>query len=530
MINNRNNLAILVFLAMALLGTACDQVAQVPTPPTPGTPSPTDPANAIYVRAGASNGNGTASSPYGTIGEAVRKAKAGDTILVAAGTYRETVRIDKRLTLIGDPGATIKGSEVWEGWVREGSYWTKPYNPTFYRPLRGVCRSSSNSRCLYPDQVFIDGQPQFQETSLEQVGPGDFYVGNGKIYLGSDPLGRTVEVTMRYRWLEGTAGASDVVIKGFTFRHAAVEVQHGGIYDGGGPRWRIEGNDIAYAHGAGVETDGPGTQVLNNLIHHNGQIGLVGQGENLVIRGNKVYQNNTEDFEPGWEAGGSKWALVKNLLVENNESYQNDGPGFWCDVYCNGVTFRGNRLHHNTGPGILFEISRSCTMENNQAWENGFGFPNWGWGAGLVVQNSSGCTVRGNVVAWNADGISVVQQDRDDYTEVTGNRVENNTIAVKATGQLSLVMAWLSDISNKTLYTNGTNSGDQNRFYREPTVSTQSVTYRAQLAWITEMDSLAQFKATPGGGPNSRDLDRNELNGILSAAGVPLVPERTTVR
>ncbi len=47
---------------------------------------------------------------FATVGEAVRAASAGDTVRVAAGIYREpTVVLDKRLTLIGEPGAVLDG-------------------------------------------------------------------------------------------------------------------------------------------------------------------------------------------------------------------------------------------------------------------------------------------------------------------------------------------------------------------------------------------------------------------------------------
>ncbi|WP_297853514.1 nitrous oxide reductase family maturation protein NosD [Meiothermus sp.] len=496
------------------------------------TPPGNDPPpRVIYVRAGATGGNGGEEKPFGSIAQAVQAAPPGSTIRVAAGTYRESVRITKPLTLIGEPGATIKGSDVFTGWTREGNYWVRAYTPGFNRILRGECRLGSNARCKLPDQVFIDGEPLFQETLLSEVGPGDFFVGDGKIYLGSDPTNRTVEVTNRYRWIEGVNRVGDVRISGFVFRHAGVDAQHGGIFDGGGPRWIIENNDVAYAHGAGIETNGDGAQVLNNLIHHNGQLGLAGDtGVGMVIRGNKVYRNNTEDFSTDWEAGGSKWALVKNLLVEDNESYENLGSGFWCDIHCDGVVFRNNRLHHNWKAGLQYEVSKNCTIEGNQAWENGFGYPLWGWGAGILVQNSSSCVVRNNLVAWNADGISVVQQIRDDHnaTEVSNVRVENNLIAVKAIGVLDYALGWLSDTDNRTLYSNGTNSGDSNRFFREPTVTAQNVTHRVNYAWAGEISDIDRFRTTPGGGGNSQEIGRTELENVLRAANLPLQPERSS--
>ena len=36
---------------------------------------------------------------------------------------RETLSIDKPLTLIGETGAEIRGSDIWSAWQRQGSAW-----------------------------------------------------------------------------------------------------------------------------------------------------------------------------------------------------------------------------------------------------------------------------------------------------------------------------------------------------------------------------------------------------------------------
>ena len=48
--------------------------------------------------------------PGGTIGAAIRAARPGDRISIARGVYREpTIVVDRRLTIVGEPGASLDG-------------------------------------------------------------------------------------------------------------------------------------------------------------------------------------------------------------------------------------------------------------------------------------------------------------------------------------------------------------------------------------------------------------------------------------
>jgi hypothetical protein len=47
-------------------------------------------------------------------------APADSTLLVPACVFRETVSIDRPLTLQGQPGSEIRGSDVWSSWHANG--------------------------------------------------------------------------------------------------------------------------------------------------------------------------------------------------------------------------------------------------------------------------------------------------------------------------------------------------------------------------------------------------------------------------
>ena len=79
-------------------------------------------AAAATIRLVSPSGNNSGDcvgSPCATIGYAVSQANAGDAILVATGTYRESVRVEKRLSLVGQ-GATIDAAGFDNGIVISG--------------------------------------------------------------------------------------------------------------------------------------------------------------------------------------------------------------------------------------------------------------------------------------------------------------------------------------------------------------------------------------------------------------------------
>lgn len=493
----------------------------LPTPspsPTP-TPAPTPGGSLVgnyYVDDNAaSGGSGTSSAPFQTIAAAVSRASSGQTIVVRSGTYRESLTINKSIKLLAESGAVIKGSDVWSGWTQEGAYWTKPYSLNWPQKTGG----SSSERSKLADQVFINGAAQVQETSLDNVGAGEFYVGNGKLYLGTDPSGKTVEVTSRAYWLKGSNGASNVTVKGFTMTHAAALAQAGGLSDEGGASWLIENNDLSYAHGAGVQIGGLRAVLRNNRIHHNGQIGIVTgwrsgmTPDDQLIEGNEISHNNTEGFSTGWESGGTKFVRTKRQIVKNNEVHHNEGAGLWWDVDNDGPQILGNRIHHNTREGIKYEVSKNAVIDGNKVWENSRLVTGWVWGAGINIQSSLGCEVSNNVVAWNGDGIGLVEQSREvDYSVVTGHYVHDNVVA----GKEGALLGWVSDKTDKTMFaSNSNNRGANNRYYNGGS---------ANWEWNGVKRTISDFNATPGE-EGGRMLTSSELSSILGGAGIPTAPE-----
>lgn len=446
-----------------------------------------------------------------------------DTVEAPGGcVYRETVTVDKPLTLKAGSGAEIRGSDVWStGWTRSGSYWVSEGDlPSFY--AHGECKTGT-SRCLWPEQVFFDGEPLAQVAS--DPASGQFAVDSGRgVVLADDPTGHTVEVTTRTEWI--TVRSDEVTVQGFTMKHAANDSQSGAVNNGGYSRLTIEDNVLSDAHGAAVSlAEGTDLRLLRNDVSNGGQLGVHGSTADALVQDNWIHHNNTEGFDPGWEAGGMKMALMRSLTAEGNEVYRNDGPGLWCDIDCTDAIYSNNRVYHNEGPGLFFEISSGARIFGNVVWENGWGFPAWGWGAGILSSSSQNVEIYDNVVAWNADGVSVISQDRgeDRWNTVKDIYVHDNTILAKdypADKYHNLSLAWLQDWTGAMFEPSSDNRGANNRYwYPSPESSVN------RFEWDGGgKNRLADFNATPGE-QEGRYLSEEEKDLIVSSAGVPPSPE-----
>ena len=449
--------------------------------------------------------------PIGSLQHLVDAAAPGAVVVVPVGRYRELVRIHKPITLKGG-GSEIRGSEVWRDWVSDGLHWmSEQAVPDL--STGGYC---VEPRCAWPEQVFIDGAPQLQVAANPSA--GQFALGpDRRIVLGEDPSGQTVEVTVRPDWV--VVDAPDVTIEDFVMRHAASPAQFGGIHgSAGADRLTIRHVDLGDAHGALVSFhDLTGGSLLDSRLERGGQIGVKGGGDgvrDLTIVGNEILDNNTEGFDTGWEAGGIKITNGTGVTIQSNVVTGNVGAGIWCDIDCSGVDITGNRVGENSRAGIMFEISRGAHIADNVVWDNGWGFATWAWGAGILISSASDALVERNTVAWNADGIAVVSQERGNpaWDRVTDVHVIDNVVVAGPPGGWLLGMAedWASGIHDAA----ADNTGLDNRFGEDPNHPRECL-----YVWMTCFDRLDSFSNTSAG-TGSILMSDDERRAALAAVGL----------
>lgn len=327
---------------------------------------------------------------------------------------------------------------------------------------------------------------------------------------------------VRASWMSVTA--SSVTIDGLTMRNAAAgPAQSGSLSVGSVTGFTLRNASLSGGSYADLRLwQGSGYRVEGSDLGSGRGLGIIGwEISDSVITNNRLHGNNTANFDPGYEAGGIKLGRAARVTVSGNEVDGNAGPGIWCDVVCTGFTASGNRVHGNARQGILFETGQGASITGNAVWENGWGFTGWGWGGGIVISSSAGADVRGNTVAWNADGIIVLSQSRSDSPLVTGNRIQDNVVAIAPQpGDTSdkMAVAWLQDWSGPLYTASSNNSGSGNDYW-----ASVAEPQWARYVWNGAISTLTSFNATPGeeGGVY---LTPSVLAANLANAGIPASP------
>lgn len=141
------------------------------------------PASGVYFVSPAGNDTNAGTSlntPFKTIKKAVQMAPSGSTIVIRAGTYRESITsLSKQLTFQPYPHEQVwlKGSVIVTSFVQDGSLWRKDNWTYKFTPTADTYTiDPAYPMAKYPDQAFIDGNPLTQVASKSEVGAGQFYV------------------------------------------------------------------------------------------------------------------------------------------------------------------------------------------------------------------------------------------------------------------------------------------------------------------------------------------------------------------
>ncbi len=401
----------------------------VPTAPAESTttaPLPTvqvDPSRAagIGVDRAADPAGVIEVTPQDDVAAIVAGADEGAYIRFLAGEYRGVVIEPKDgMTFVADPGVTLLGSKPIDGFVAEGSGWVAeaavtPRTDPVQGEEWGYC-DDDRPACVFPEDLFLDEAALIRVITEGEVGPGRWFfdTAEGRIVMGDDPSGHRIELSHAPYAFHGQADG--ITIAGFRIERYATPGRQGAInprvgrIDGAGIDWSVADNVIRWSHGWGVKLE-DGMSVTGNRLESNGQGGIGGVAENVVVSGNRVTGNCTAGYRCfGWEGGGMK-LHVDDAMVTGNLVDGNLGHGIHTDMGCERVLIDSNFVVDNLGAGIHHEISGEAIISGNVVTGNGFA-PSRPAEPGILVLSSSDTEVVDNVVDGNALGIVLRQDDR----------------------------------------------------------------------------------------------------------------------
>jgi parallel beta-helix repeat protein len=423
-------------------------------------------------------GDGEFIRPYRTLAYAMKQLKAGDTLNIAGGVYRDALLFPEIawsggstvIQAVDTREVLIKGSDVVTGWepAERGLYVKRPWTVNSEQVFvdgRALIQLGGTILGGYP------GKPDHPMAKLHAaqggIWPGrvsggthdmvdyNFYYDAGaqSLYIRvpfSSLDGHSVEVSVRPYLVLGKS-LQDVTLKNLHFQHAnTTAVSQSGAVSLGGKRIVLDGVEISYVDGNGLDLSGDENMVKASRANYCGQVGMKVRGRANRLIGNETNYNNTRGFNKWWEAGGAKFVGdggLRDSEVSGHRALGNSGDGLWFDWMNSNNRIHDNVSAYNTGFGIHYEASQQGYIYNNYVFGNGQ--------RGIYLPHSSASVVAYNLIAKNGmEGIAIIDEGRSkDKPELRprGDRVVGNILAWNGKAALVLPAGPLESVSDYNL-------------------------------------------------------------------------------
>lgn len=403
-------------------------------------------------------------TPKDNVAALVTAAPPGTSFLFAPGLYLTQINPKDGDSFTGQGKVVLTGAQPL-AFTAAGGVWTAAIgaNP------RGSARcAAGHPLCDQRRDLYVDDVPLAPVNTAGELSAKGWYFDavSGTATLNFDPAGHNVEIST-LKWAFANTGAdvslSHLIVEKYASppQFGAVGAQGAANPAGDGARgWHVSDTEVRLSHGTGIQLS-DGSSMVRCFVHHNGQKGVGARGPHILLQDSEISWNNFAGYDYGWEAGGSKFSRTTDLQVLNNSVHDNAGGGLWADIDNQNALFRLNKVEHNAGTGIQYEISYGALIEQNTVRENGSAPRVSLWQAQISIQNSSGVTVRENTVVVPKDsgnGIVVINQERgigDLGARLgVGNTVTGNTVTYLGTGGASGLMDPLGTATNNRFDTN----------------------------------------------------------------------------
>lgn len=372
-----------------------------------GTASYAVPGDAIYVATTGNDttGNGAVGSPYRTLARAVTAATTGKTIVLREGIYHEGnsnhtsatgIAVYKNnLTIQNYPNEPVwfDGSSVQTGWTQSGSTWYISWTKQFDHSPTSTSGANDgtdpgwkwindNYPCApFPEQVFIDGEPLTQVGSLGAVTAGTFFVdgtmaGNKiftptRLYIGTNPSGKTVNVTDLHNFLNLGQGYTNLTIRGIGIRRYGNALPQYAVlrFDGNNNTTNSLLENVVIEDTAGISATS--NQCHGNTFRHvtvrrAGYRALGGyRSDNLTFDKVLIEYANTENFNSSPDSGCIKVTQSQHVTLSNSILRDSKCKGMWFDMSVYDMNVYNNDFLQLKDTCAFFEISGTGICANN---------------------------------------------------------------------------------------------------------------------------------------------------------------------
>ena len=411
---------------------------------------------------------GTPEKPYLTINKAASVAKAGDTVIVKPGLYREFAGLyhsgtaEAPIRFQADPpgSVVVSGADLVSNWeAAPGS------DPVYFTPWKYVFAIDTHDGKpveFHPDnaplwgraeQAFSDNKPLKPCLSLDELRKGwaeysaairdkkpsavlntplpklgTPFVGmyfadtvkDKRLYLwladGSDPRKHELELSTRDMVIGSNpwgfkGGTQYVQVTGFIFRRAATFPQRAGVWLQGKNNL-MENCIVEEMSGSGAAVDGT---MRHCVLRRNGHGGGGAFGDGFVNEESLWEDNAWKPLDRGWDSAGAKICVVDGGIIQKCVFRHNGGSGLWFDIHARNILVQDCVFWENECSGIMVEISRNIRIIHNLAVRNAVNavgkIDAGAWSsAGFLLAESENCVVAWNTCVGNKDGIAFREQ------------------------------------------------------------------------------------------------------------------------
>lgn len=471
-------------------------------PPAAATPFPTSaqlpssvaaalkttaavPSGSIFVATtGVDTNPGTLAKPLKTLKKAISMVKAGGTIVLRNGVYKEGasghltggtyyyINVPANVTIRSYPNETVwfEGTAKVSAWTRvTDTHYTTPWStPNFCATQyyqRAMNAQTTAGPCSYGDAVngttvlgdpqmaFRNGSQLTQVHTLSALTAGTFFYDWAKkvVHIGFNPSGQNVELT---KFAQAAAFFSPVGLKihGIGFRRYASNqfdnATAGALLINSGSGVVLDGTVFTENAGSGIMIwNSRALTIRRSYLLKNGANGLnvsgsapklktnPGARDDLLVEYTRVEENNTGSFGAnctyGCNAAGAKLCGVVGATVRYSSFSKNGGnraSGLWFDLDNREVRIYGNQVVRNARHGIVYEVSDTGVIASNLVTDNGFGSTVNGGGYGIFA-GSNRTRIYNNTLVNNKNGVMVYDDDRSPVAGAT--RVGPNSTNVE---------------------------------------------------------------------------------------------------